>query len=146
MSKRFSLFAALLLTCSINANSQGVELPLDSLTKILCDKKWEIDYVLMEGMKIYRTPDAANMIFDFKKDQTLTANDGKSKELQRGKWVYDPKKKIIKLTISGASLMMIVAISPEQFITAIDPAEAKKTNGGNPDLGDIKTVFKIRKE
>lgn len=144
MKKYFSSVIFFLFAFNIGANSQTIDLPLDSLTKILCNNKWELDYALMGEMKIYRTPDATNMILDFKKDKTLTMNDGKSKKQESGNWIYDAKKKQIKLNIGGQSLLVIVSISPNQFTTVIDPIEAKKTDKGNPDLTDIKTVFKIK--
>jgi len=116
--------------------AQNINVPLDSVQTILC-KKWEVDYVLMGGMKIGRIPGAAEINYEFNKDKTflMTSNDPKDKK--KGTWSYDPKKKSIKLTLSGGTNTQIVSLKKGELVMLLD-ANGSVSN----DLKDMQMVYK----
>ena len=92
---------------------------------------------MMGNMKIGRIPGATEINYEFNKDKTflITSNDPKDKT--KGIWAYDPKKKIIKLTINGKSNASIISLKAGEFIMLADTKEATPD-----DPMEIKLVYK----
>jgi len=86
----FITIAALLPTAP-GIFGQDIDLPTDRLQALLC-KKWEIDYVLMGGMRITRKPDATDITYNFSKDKTFTTSRNGGLKNNKDTWYYDEKK------------------------------------------------------
>lgn len=138
MNKIIFIGLLTLLLSNTNSFSQTIDLPTDSITTLLC-KRWEVDYAMMGNMKIGRIPGATEINYDFNKDKTflMTSNDPKDKT--KGTWAYDPKKKIIKLTINGKSNTTIISLKEGEFIMLADTKESTPD-----DPMEIKLVYKIK--
>jgi hypothetical protein len=136
--KKFIFAGIITLFSSINSFGQTIDLSVDSITTLLC-KKWEVDYAMMGDMKIGRMPGATEINYEFYKDKTfvMTSNDPKDKT--KGTWAYDPKKKIIKLTINGRSNASIISLKEGEFIELADTKDATPD-----DPMEIKVVYKIK--
>jgi hypothetical protein len=131
-----SIISFLLL--STNSFSQKIDLPTDSIATLLC-KKWEVNYAMMGNMKIGKIPGATEINYEFNKDNTflMTSNDHKDKT--KGTWVYEIKKKIIKLTVNGKSNTSIVTLKEGELIILANTKEATPD-----DPMEIKLVYKIK--
>jgi len=116
--------------------AQNIELSPDSLSTLLC-KKWQMNYVMMDGMKIERGAGAPETNFEFKKDKTYSMTDNK-KNSGKGTWTYDPKKKLVKLITNGKSYSSVIELTDAELVMFIDTREA--TPGEPP----FKTYFKPR--
>jgi hypothetical protein len=131
-----SIISFLLL--STNSFSQKIDLPTDSIATLLC-KKWEVNYAMMGNIKIGKIPGATEINYEFNKDNTflMTRNDHKDKT--KGTWVYEIKKKIIKLTVDGKSNTSIVTLKEGELIILANTKEATPD-----DPMEIKLVYKIK--
>lgn len=131
------VFSCLFVCIIYTAQSQTIDLPLDSVKTVLC-KRWEVDYSLMGTMKISRTAGAPEFNYEFFKDQTflLTSNDPKERE--KGKWIYDPKKKLIQLSFTDRNPGDLIALSKNELIMRLNLEK------DNPQKPEIKLVLKPR--
>jgi len=137
--KKFILIALITVALSnTTAFSQNINLSPDSITTLLC-KKWEVDYAMLGDMKIGRIPGAEELNYEFNKDKTflLTSNDPNDKS--KGTWAYDPKKKVIKLTVNGKSNTSIVSLKQGELVMHVD---AGHTASQGPS--DVTVVYKIK--
>jgi hypothetical protein len=124
--KHLICISIIALICSSHTSfSQSINIPADSVTNLLC-KKWEMDYVIANGMKIGRMPGAAEMNYEFNKDKTfvLTGNSSGNSTKTKGTWSYDPSKKLIKLTLNGRSNISIISLTNDQFEMLVDTKAA----------------------
>ena len=130
----------LLVTCSSsNLFAQSIDLTADSVATLLC-KKWEMSYIIMDGMKIQKGAGAPEMNYEFKKDKTflITSNDGKSPV--KGTWTYDPNMKTVKLTQNGKSNTTAIELREEELVMLMD------TKGATPgDSSPMKAYLKPKK-
>ncbi len=140
MTLRCIGFALIGILSQTNLYAQQVNVQPDSLKKILC-KKWEINYVLMGAARIGRMPGASNLIYEFKPDNTFIFIQGEPKDNVKGKWDFDPEKKLIRLLAKGKSNTTIISLIPEELIIS---ADMKNTTPS--DAEDMKMVFKIKSE
>ncbi|HVW12261.1 MAG TPA: hypothetical protein VHB54_00470, partial [Mucilaginibacter sp.] len=53
------------------ALAQSINLPADTVTKLLC-KKWEIDYAVFQGQKIVMPSSTPKVYMEFYKDGTFS--------------------------------------------------------------------------
>lgn len=93
----------------------------------------------MGGMKIERIPGATEINYEFNKDNTFLMTSNDPKDRTKGTWSFDPKKKIIRLTINGNSKMNIISIKEGELIMLADTKEA--TPG---DPMELKLYYKIK--
>ena len=120
--------------------AQNITAHPDSIPSLLC-KKWEVDYAIVGGIKIGRTPDAPEMNFEFNKDKTLIMTSSDPKDNIKGTWVYEPKGKVIKIKIkvTGASDLTIVSLKEDELRILAD------TKSATPDDPMAMTlVYKIK--
>jgi Lipocalin-like domain len=124
----------LMADCSLLG--QNINMPPDDVTKILC-KKWQIDYALMNGMKVYIANGATQVNYKFDADGLfyLTNNDPNKKS--KGSWSYETNKKSIKLTINGTSNTNIISLNENELVMMADTKQATPDDPSN-----IKMVFK----
>lgn len=112
------------LICSSHTSfSQSINIPADSVTHLLC-KKWEMDYVIDDGMKISRPPGAPEMNYEFNKDKTFVFTGNGNSTKVKGTWSYDPGKKLIKLTLNGRSNTSIISLTNDQLEMLMDTKAA----------------------
>ncbi|MBI1782221.1 MAG: hypothetical protein HYR66_12785 [Sphingobacteriales bacterium] len=138
MKKIICLCIIALIASNSSIFGQNINISEDSITTLLC-KKWEINYVIMGGMKIERIPGATEINYEFNKDKTFLMTSDDPKDKTKGTWSFDPKKKIIRLTINGNSKMKIISIKEGELIMLADTKEA--TPG---DPMEIKLYYKIK--
>jgi hypothetical protein len=117
------------------AYAQRNSIPADNITALLC-KKWEANYAMMAGMKVGKVPGMSEFIFEFNQDHTFSIT---GKEKKEGSWKYDPKKKIILLTVNGKSTGNIVSLKEGELVMLTDMGGA---NSGE-DM-DIIVVYKVK--
>lgn len=118
--------------------AQNIAIPSDSIQRLLCNK-WEVDYAIMGGMKIGRMPGASEINYAFNKDKTFIMIGSSPKEMKKGTWRYDPKKKVIRLTVDGRSNTSIISLKEGEFVMLAD------TKNATPDDPmEIKLVYKLR--
>jgi len=138
MKKITSITLAVLLLTICKIFGQGIETPVDKIPALLCNK-WEIDYVLMGGMKISRTPGAADIVYEFNKNKTFATSGKGDSKIAKGTWVYDEKKKEINLVSGGKSNMKVISLKQNELIMLADTKEA------TPDVPmQLEMVFKIK--
>jgi hypothetical protein len=65
---------------------------------------------MLGGLKIGKLPGAPEINYEFKKDNTFILTSSDPAENGKGSWIYDVKKKIIKLTINGQENTSIVSL------------------------------------
>jgi hypothetical protein len=122
--------------------AQHLNMPADSVKKMLC-KTWEINYVLMGAAKIVRSATAPDLVYAFRPDYTFIFNAGDPENRLTGKWIYDQKKKLIRLLpdkrIAGKN-QVIVSLSSVEMIML---SNAKNTDPDNPE--NMKMVFRVRR-
>lgn len=125
-----------LLCSSQSLFAQNINGTLDSIQTLLC-KQWEVDYVLMGGMKIGRMPGAAEINYEFNKDKTFFMTSDDPNDKAKGTWSYDPKKKLIKLTLNGGTNSNIVSLKEGELVMLLE------ANAAVPDdLKDVQMVYK----
>ncbi|MBS1667752.1 MAG: hypothetical protein JST58_10275 [Bacteroidetes bacterium] len=110
----------------------------DSLSNLLC-KKWEVDYMLLGTKKITSLPNAEEINYVFNKDRSLVMMGRDSRGRTKGKWSYDRRKKIIKLTIKGKTNTVVASLNENELVLLAD-----SSNASDKDLPEIKFVYKIK--
>ena len=131
----FSGVLAFIFFCN-STSAQDVNGPIESIQTHLC-KNWEVDYVLMGGMKIGRMPDATEINYQFNKDKTFFMTSDDPIDKTKGTWSYDPKKKLIRLTLNGKSSSSVVSLKNDELVMIAEP------NGATPeDLPEMRMIFK----
>ncbi len=140
MKKIICIVVITFLLSHTNSFAQTINLSADSISTLLC-KKWEVNYAIMGGMKIGHPSDAAEINLEFNKDKTflMTSNDSKEKNKEKGTWVYDTKKKTIKLFLNGKNNATIISLKEEELIMLMDTKEATPN-----DPMELKIVYKIK--
>jgi len=138
MKKAFLIVIVAFLFSNSQSFSQTIDLSADSIAVLLC-KKWEADYVLMGNMKITPKPGAAQINYQFNKDKTFLLTISKKKETTNGTWVFDSKKKIIKLTVNGKPNSSIISLKEKEMIMLVDTKEATPD-----DPMQLKAVYKVK--
>jgi len=105
------------LTCF----AQEVTLSKSELENVLC-KQWEIEYAMMNGMKIGQMPGAADFDIKFKSDgkYNLIREDGKN---ENGIWIYNVENKFVELSIKDKTTSRIKSISNEKLILTLVPGQ-----------------------
>jgi hypothetical protein len=134
----FSIFIITLLASDYSLFGQNINMPKDSVTKLLC-KKWKVDYAVMNGMNISMANNKTEVNYEFNADGSfyLTNNDPSKKS--KGEWTYDANKSSIKLTINGTSDTRIISLKKNELVMT---ADIKQATPNAPS--DIKIVFKLR--
>lgn len=137
MKKLICSSIVVLIVCH-SLSAQDIKLPSDSISILLC-KKWEVNYAIMDGMKIGRMPGAPEINYEFKKDKTFILSGNNDKEKKKGNWSYDPQKKLVKLIVEGRNISNVVSLKEQELVMVADP----KTKG---DPEPIQLVYKIKSE
>jgi hypothetical protein len=132
------LFTALGFLMWGDVAGQKVDVPADSLKKMLC-KKWEVSYVLADGVKIVKSSGASSRIFDFKPDNSFVFIQEEGADSFYGKWIYDPKKKWVQLLIDGKTNGLIISVLPEEMIMV----DEKKKN--TPSI-NMEMVYRVKRD
>ncbi len=88
MKKAICLCIVVILGGKIALFAQDVNFTKDELTTVLC-KKWRLDYVLDNGMKL-TPPPGKGFNYEFKQDNTFKLTGSGNGE--DGIWTYDPDK------------------------------------------------------
>lgn len=138
MKKIICISIFTLLVSTLTSYGQSISLSEDSIMTLLT-KKWEVDYAVMGGMKIGKIPGASDINYDFKKDKTFLMSSNNPNDKAKGTWKYDPKKKLIKLTVNGKTNTIIVSLKDNELIMQVDTKEATPD-----DPMEIKLVYKIK--
>jgi hypothetical protein len=112
-----------LLCTGYTSYSQSINIPADNVTNLLC-KKWEMDYVIANGMKISSMPGAPEMNYEFNKDKTFVLTSNSTSTKLKGTWSYDQSKKLIKLTLNGQSNTSVIALKDDQLEIIVDTKAA----------------------
>ncbi len=138
MKKTICIVVITFLLSHTKSFAQTINLSADSISTFLC-KKWEVNYAIMGGMKITQIPGSPEISYEFNRDNTflMTSNDPKEKD--KGTWVYDTKKKTIKLSINGNNNTIIVSLKEGELIMLVDTKEATPD-----DPMELKIVYKIK--
>ena len=133
--KRNLIVIGLVIGINLNCFAQEVTLSESELKNVLC-KQWEIEYALMNGMKIGQMPGASDFDFNFKKDGTydLIREDGKN---ESGIWTYNSEKKYVELSIKEKVTSRIKSIDKTKLILTL-------VSGQNdpPGLPSVEVHFK----
>ena len=95
---------------------------IDSVTSLLF-KKWEVDYIV-EGGRIDRAPETPGINLEFKKDKTVIITSTGESNAIKGTWNFEPKKKLIRLSVSGDKSMTVVSLKETEMTIVIDMKEA----------------------
>ncbi|MEO6962128.1 MAG: hypothetical protein ABIY90_09180 [Puia sp.] len=132
------VFTALGFLMLGDVSGQKVDVPADSLKKMLC-KKWEVNYVLADGVKIVKSPGAPARIFDFKPDNSFVFIQEEGAASFYGKWIYNPKRKWVQLVIDGKTNGLIISVLPEEMIMV----DEKKKNA--PSI-NMEMVYKVKRD
>lgn len=116
--KKNLILIVLLFGISLNSSAQEVSFTKTELEEVLC-KQWEIEYAMMNGMKIEQMPGAADFDIIFKADGSydLIRKDGDNKS---GIWVYDTANKSIELSIEERTTSSIKSINHNKMILTLD--------------------------
>ena len=138
MRKFIFIFFIALTVSGGSLFAQNITIPADSIPALLC-KQWEVDYAIMGGMKIGRMPGATEINYEFKKDKTVLITTNDRKDVKKGTWSYDPKKKLIKVTVDGKSDTSITSLKDDELIMLVD------TKNATPDDPmQLTLVYKVR--
>ena len=121
-----------------NSKAQSIDYSLDSVNSLLC-KKWEVNYAMVGGSKIYREPNAVVIVYSFNKDKTFVVNSDKPGEETKGTWIYNPKQKLIKLVAKGRGDSKIISLKEHELVMVND------TKNATPDdPSQMKMYYKIK--
>ncbi|PHS66714.1 MAG: hypothetical protein COB12_05790 [Flavobacterium sp.] len=115
--KKTILFIGFLIGLNFNLLAQNINLNKSELESVLC-KQWEIEYALIDGMKIGQIPGATDFDFKFKSDgkYDLIREEG---NIENGLWVFDIKNKYVELLIKGKLTSRIKSIEKDKLILAM---------------------------
>ena len=107
----------LIIGMNLIASAQEITLTKSELEDVLC-KQWEIEYAMMNGMKIGQMPGAADFDFKFTSDGNydLIREDG---EKESGTWVYNVSNKNIELSIEEKMTSLIKSIDENKMIVTL---------------------------
>jgi hypothetical protein len=134
MKKTFILIG-LILGMSLTSYSQDITLSKSELENVLC-KHWEIEYAMMNGMKMGQMPGASDFDIKFKTDgkYDIIREGGKN---ESGIWTYDTENKYVELVIKGKTTSRIKSINKTKLILTL-------VSGQNdpPGLSSIEVHFK----
>lgn len=122
----------------IKTFGQDITITADSVEKILCNKKWEIEYAMMGNMKIGKIPGATDLNYEFNKDKTFVVSSNDPKDKSKGSWNFDPKKKSIILKLNGKNNSSIITLNEKMFVLQMNKDESMPT-----DM-QIKVVYKLK--
>ncbi len=133
--KRTLIVIGLIIGINLTSFAQEVTLSESELKNVLC-KQWEIEYAMMNGMKIGQMPGASDFDLKFKKDGTydLIREDEKN---ESGIWTYNSEKKYVELAIKEKVTSRIKSIDKTKLILIL-------VSGQNdpPGLPSVEVHFK----
>ncbi|MGB3605809.1 hypothetical protein [Psychroserpens sp.] len=133
--KKTIILIGLIIGMNLASYSQEVTLSKSELENVLC-KQWEIEYAMMNGMKIGQMPGAADFDIKFKSDgeYDLIREDGNN---ESGIWTYDAENKYVELSIKEKSTSRIKSIDKGKLILTL-------VSGQNdpPGLPSVEIHFK----
>ena len=133
-----SVFIITLLSSDYSLFGQSINMPADNVTKLLC-KKWQIDYALMNGMKVDMAHGATQVNYEFDTDGLFYLANNDPNKKSKGTWSYETNKKSIKLTINGTSDTNIISLKENELVMMADTKQA------TPDApSDIKLFFRLK--
>ncbi|MFI5153017.1 MAG: hypothetical protein ACHQET_06750 [Chitinophagales bacterium] len=118
--------------------AQSIDYSLDSVNSLLC-KKWEANYAMVGGTKIYREPNAVVIVYEFSKDKTFVVSSNKPGEEAKGTWIYNPKQKLIKLVAKGKNDSKIISLKAGELVMLEDTKNATPNDGS-----EMKMYYKIK--
>lgn len=117
-----------LMSFQIVLVAQTIELTEQEIETLLC-KKWDIEYMEMQGMKI--TPrEGANFTFLFKKGGSfdlLPNNELDPNPVMN--WVYSKEDKNIRLYESDSTMGTIIELSENKFVLEFESTEEMPMEG-----------------
>jgi len=133
--KRTLIVIGLIIGMNLTCFAQEVTLSESELENVLC-KQWDIEYAMMNGMKIGQMPGAADFDIKFKSDgeYDLIREDG---ENESGIWTYDSEKKYVELSIKDKVTSRIKSLDTNKLILTL-------VSGKNdpPGLPSVEVHFK----
>jgi len=118
--------------------AQNIPLPADSVTKLLC-KKWQVDYVLVQGKKTNMPSSTPKVYLQFYKDGTFSITSSKPKAFEKGEWEYDAQKGAIYMSVKGKDRKSIISLTKNHFVVLADDQVAIPT-----DSSGIEVYFKVK--
>lgn len=130
------LFALVPIISHCTLFSQDINIPTENITKFLC-KKWQIDYLAMNGMKIARGAGAPEINYEFNSDNTYSLLGHEPQTKSKGTWKYDENKKLIKLFFNGLSNTSVISLNENELVILVNTREATPD-----DPSDMKMFFK----
>jgi hypothetical protein len=131
------LFAYALIISHGALFSQDINMASENVTKMLC-RKWKVDYIMTNGMKISPGPSAPEIKYEFKSDNTYLLLDKDPAKNGKGKWNFDANKKLINLMgLNGASNSTIISLREDELVMLLSMKEATPD-----DPSDMKIFFK----
>jgi len=140
MKKIITTLTFLFLSMTGVVFAQNITTPKDSIDKYLC-KSWETDYSMLGGMKIMPMPGAPTINYEFKKDKTFISLDNKGTVINKGTWLFDPKKKVINIkNDNGINNKVIVSLNASELIILL--TDTKETTPDDPS--EVKLVLKAK--
>ena len=133
--KRTLKLVVLMIGLNNSLMAQDVNLSKTELETVLC-KQWEIEYALMGGMQIKQKPGATDFDFKFASDGNyeIIREDGND---ELGKWIYDPEKKYVELSIKEKVTSRIKSIDKNKLILILVSGE-----NDPPGLPKVEVHFK----
>ena len=138
MNKTMLIFLFSFLILSGRSFSQSIDYSLDSVNTLLC-KKWEVNYAMVGGSKIYRDAGSTGSTYTFSKDKTFVVSGNKNGDEAKGTWIYNPKQKLIKLVTSGRPNSKIISLRDGELVMIAD------TKNATPDdNSEMKLYYKVK--
>jgi len=133
--KKILIIIGLIIGINVSVFGQEVTLSESELENVLC-KQWEIDYAMMNGMKIGQMPGAADFDFKFASDGTyeLFRENGND---ELGNWIYYQENKYIELSIKEKVTSRIKSIDKNKLILILISGE-----NDPPGLPSVEVHFK----
>jgi len=104
-------------------------------TEIVLCKKWEVNYVILNG--IMRSPKLTSITYEFEKDKTCSILDSAFSKKTEGKWLFDSGKNVIKLLFRKDAENEITSLSQNELV--IESRYVEKETGHSVQ---IKTFLK----
>ena len=121
MKKCAGIFLLFLVSFFIINKSiaQGFPSTQDSIRILLC-KKWQVDYILITGVKIAKGNNTPEIYFQFENDNSFVETSSDHKNKTTGKWVIDAEHKIIRLMQHEKNTMNILSLTPVELQLKVD--------------------------
>ncbi|MEM6516590.1 MAG: hypothetical protein AAF688_10445 [Bacteroidota bacterium] len=112
--KKILILIGLIIGMQLNSYGQDIELSDSKLKSILC-QQWEIEYTMMNGMKLGQMPGAADFDLKFKNDGSYDII-REDEDNDSGIWTYKPQDKYVELSVKNKVTSRIKSINKNKLI------------------------------